>query len=139
MIAKNKAPLKSIESIYYKNYSDEPQEIHEYLLQNCYIEDNKEDENNGKKDQKKKISSLTVLFHSKYKTVTWILIINIVLVGMNGYFTYRAALKATGNYIKENGGVVVFAAVILEFIKLLGISAYSYVGNGQKNRKIVFH
>ncbi len=56
---------------------------------------------------------------------------------MNGNFTYRAGLKVLTNQIKETESVVGFA-LISEFIKLLAISAYSKVGNGEKNRKIAF-
>ena len=41
----------------------------------------------------------TPLFHPKYRAVTWILIINTFLIGMNGSFTYRAGLKIVLKYI----------------------------------------
>jgi hypothetical protein len=99
------------------------QEIHDDIKRNSYI-DNEE-------------IKPSVLIHPKYRTVTWILIINMFIVGMNGNFAYTAAYK----FAQENSTYLVaygtfgFAG-LLELLKLGGVGrASTMLKNGRKNRK----
>jgi hypothetical protein len=71
----------------------------------------------------------TVFFHPKYRSVTWILIFNIFLFGMNGSFSYKAVLKLLVNLIKDNNQndnfEIVILAGVLELIKYIAMQGVS--------------
>ena len=85
----------------------------------------------------------TPLFHPKYRAVTWILIINIFLVGMNGNFTYKTGVKLVIKYFNSDntqdiGGIIKLAAT-LESIKFIGIFIFAkHLAVGTTNRNLVF-
>ena len=114
--------IKSIKNFYQIQDSKALQEIHDDIKHNSYI-DNEE------------INPL-VLIHPKYRTVTWILIINMFLVGMNG-LAFTAALKYITEPNNYTSNEYLAAALMVESLKFLLTAHLSRkLKDGKKNRKL---